>query len=114
LQYYVRDLHRLPPGDAAAVQEVDLVGYRPIVRRARRPAAPGLTPIGHRDVHGLLVYRYRAGAPVLLSEEQLLGHRLDRVHSEVLVSPAATAVGSGALVGGPSRPRRAGRARRGR
>jgi len=104
LQYYVRDLHKLPPGDAAAVQEVDLVGYRPIVHRALRPAAPGLIPLGRRDVHGLLVYRYRAGGPVLLSEEQLLGHRLDRVHSEVLVSPQATAVGSGAPVGAPGRP----------
>jgi 4-amino-4-deoxy-L-arabinose transferase-like glycosyltransferase len=106
LQYYVGALHKLPPGDAAAVQEVDLIGYRPIVHRALRPAAPGLTPIGHRDVHGLLVYRYRASTPVLLSEEQLLGHRLDRVRSDVLVSPQATAVGSGTPVGALGRPAR--------
>ncbi len=92
LEYYLPGLRRLAPGAGVPVSEVDLVGYAPLVAGARRPPAPGFALTDRRSVRGLVVLRFEAAQPVLITERALVARRITRVRSEVLVGgPAAHA-----------------------
>jgi hypothetical protein len=71
LQYYLPPLRNLARGAVASVAEIDETGYAPLRAGAQRPPAPGFRLVERRDVHGLVLYRFRAAAPRSVSEETL-------------------------------------------
>lgn len=89
LEYYLPVLHHLGVGHEARVSEIDVVGYRPLRPGVSRPPTPAFHLVGQRSLHGLLVYRFLAGSPQLLSEAQLRARRLTAGANETLVSAAA-------------------------
>jgi hypothetical protein len=88
LEYYLPPLHNLPRGATATVGEIDETGYAPLRSGASLPPAPGFRLVERRDVHGLILYRFRAPAPRAVSEAALRRHALTPssvAHPEVLV-----------------------------
>jgi hypothetical protein len=85
LEYYQRGLRPLAPGRSARVSEIDLVGYRPLRPGAARPPTPAFRLVGRRSIHGLLVYRFTAAVPQLLSERLLRAHAITAGRNETLV-----------------------------
>jgi mannosyltransferase len=88
LEYYRPDLSYLSPGDTVAVSEVDLVGYAPVEPDAMTPPTPAFHFARRSSVNGLLVYRFVASRPQVLSERQLRERRLTSGATEVLLSLA--------------------------
>lgn len=86
LEYYLPSLRHLGRGGTATVGEIDLVGYRPLTRRAGRPPAVGFVLVGRRWVDGLVVYRFRAARPVAFTESQLRARAINRERPQVLVA----------------------------
>ena len=96
LQYYLPPLHNLARGASVTVTEVDETGYAPLRKSAGRPPAPGFRLSEHRDIHGLIVYRFTSSSPVTISEQTLRRQAITpptAARPEVLVplsSPAKT------------------------
>jgi uncharacterized membrane protein len=86
LEYYLRPLRNLPRGASVTVSEIDETGYRPLRSGADRPPAPGFRLVQRREVHGLILYRFRAPAPLAVSEAALRAHVITEAHPEVLVA----------------------------
>jgi hypothetical protein len=90
LEYYLPNLglRYLTARRAVRIREIDLVGYAPLRPGAAEPPTPAFLPAGRVDHHDLLVYRFVASTPQLVSGRFLrsltmtLGARLS---SEALV-----------------------------
>jgi mannosyltransferase len=89
LQYYIPSLTWQNADSTVTVHEVDLVGYPPIRRAAKRPPAPGFALVERGSIHGLVVLRFRAPQPVTIPVQRLLADRPVNVDTAALASPAA-------------------------
>jgi hypothetical protein len=85
LEYYLPGLHNLAAGKAVSVTEIDETGYAPLRAGAGRPPAPGFRLLERRNVHGLIVYRFRSPIPLPVRESTLRRHVITLAHPEVLV-----------------------------
>jgi mannosyltransferase len=88
LEYYLPPLHNLAEGTTVQVSEIDETGYSPLTASAGSPPAPGFRLESRDDVNGLIVYRFVAPTPRVVSEETLRRHVITEAHPEVLVAPA--------------------------
>ncbi|HEX4564141.1 MAG TPA: glycosyltransferase family 39 protein [Solirubrobacteraceae bacterium] len=89
LEYYVGGLHKLRRGGAVTVSEIDEIGYAPLRNGAGEPPARGFRLVARTDVDGLITYRFRAPAPVLVSERALARAAPTQARPEVLVARGA-------------------------
>jgi mannosyltransferase len=96
LEYYLPPLHNLPRGTSVEVSEIDETGYPPLRPGAGKPPAPGFRPAGYRNVHGLILYRFRSPVPRTVSEAALREHVIAEGRAEVLVSAARPSRGPAA------------------
>jgi len=96
LEYYLGGLRHLPRGRTVTVSEIDEIGYAPLRSGAREPPAPGFRLAARLDVDGLITYRFRASAPLAVSERALRAAVLTQARPEVLVSHGASAQRAGA------------------
>jgi mannosyltransferase len=85
LEYYLPPLHNLTRGATVTVSEIDETGYAPLRAGAREPPAPGFHLVEHRDIHGLILYRFLSPIPRAVSEATLRRHVITLEHPEVLV-----------------------------
>ena len=85
LEYYLPPLRNLRQGALAAVSEIDETGYPPLRPGAGESPAPGFHLAQQSDVHGLILYRFLAPAPRLVSEAVLREHVIAEGRPEVLV-----------------------------
>ncbi len=85
LEYYLPPLHNAPLGSTVRVSEIDETGYPPLVAGAGEPPAPGFRLVAHRDVNGLVLYRFLSATPRTVSEAALREHVITAAHPEVLV-----------------------------
>ena len=85
LEYYLAPLRVLAPGRTVTVSEIDETGYAPLRPSAGEPPAPGFRLIAHRDVEGLVVYRFVSSRPRTVSEAALRRDTITLAHPEVLV-----------------------------
>ncbi len=85
LEYYLPPLRNLRRGALAAVSEIDETGYPPLRPGAGESPAPGFHLAQQSDVHGLILYRFLAPAPRLVSEAVLREHVIAEGRPEVLV-----------------------------
>ncbi|MFI5009624.1 MAG: glycosyltransferase family 39 protein [Solirubrobacterales bacterium] len=85
LEYYLPPLHNLAPGASVTVSEIDETGYAPLREGAREPPAPGFRLVQLRDIHGLILYRFRSPVPRAVPEATLRRHVITLEHPEVLV-----------------------------
>jgi len=96
LQYYLGPLQVLPAGSSVKVDEIAEAGYPPLVADPEVPPAPGFRFIGTVRAHGLLAYRFRAPAPLVVSESTLASHSIMAAKPgeapEVLVSPTVEVI----------------------
>ncbi len=86
LEYYLPPLHNLRHGAVVRVSEIDETGYAPLRPGAGEPPAPGFHLVGHSDINGMILYRFRAPTPRAVSEAVLRGHVIAEGRPEVLVS----------------------------
>ena len=84
LEYYLPPLRNLRQGALAAVSEIDETGYPPLRPGAGESPAPGFHLAQQSDVHGLILYRFLAPAPRLVSEAVLREHVIAEGRPEVL------------------------------
>jgi hypothetical protein len=96
LEYYLPGLTRLATGASTTASEIDLVGYSPLRAGAARPPAAGFRLVGHRSVHGLVIYSFRADHPIALGERALRAKRLIATRTQVLVPRGQPTQGRGA------------------
>jgi mannosyltransferase len=96
LEYYLPPLHNLPRGATVTVSEIDETGYAPLAAGAGEPPAPGFRLVEHRDVNGLILYRFLSATPRAVSEATLRSHVIAAGHPEMLVP-----TGGGASVTAP-------------
>jgi Dolichyl-phosphate-mannose-protein mannosyltransferase len=87
LEYYLPPLVNLPRGAVVNTSEIDETGYPPLRPDAGEAPVPGFRLVQSRDVHGLILYRFRSASPRLVSEAQLRTHVIAEGHPEVLVAP---------------------------
>jgi mannosyltransferase len=85
LEYYLGGLRNLPRKRAVTVSEIDEIGYAPLRGDAGEAPVPGFRLVARLDVDGLVTYRFRASAPVAVSERVLRGAVLTQARPEVLV-----------------------------
>jgi mannosyltransferase len=85
LEYYLPPLRNLRRGAAVTVSEIDETGYAPLRAGAGEPPAPGFHLTQYRDVHGLILYRFRSATPRTVSEAALRSHVIAAGRPEVLV-----------------------------
>ncbi len=90
LEYYLPPLRNLPRGATVRVSEIDETGYAPLLADLRsvgagEPPAPGFRLVEHRDVNGLILYRFRSATPRTVTEAALRSHVIAAGHPEVLV-----------------------------
>jgi mannosyltransferase len=85
LEYYLPPLRNAPLGSSVRVSEIDETGYPPLVAGAGEPPAPGFRLVAHRDVNGLVLYRFLSATPRTVSEAALREHAITAGHPEVLV-----------------------------
>jgi mannosyltransferase len=90
LEYYLHGLHNLARGTSVKVTEIDETGYAPLRSSAGSPPAAGFHLLEHRDIHGLIVYRFTSRVPVTISEPALRRHVITLAHPEVLVPVSST------------------------
>ena len=93
LEYYLPQLHlrNLSRHATVLVQEIDESGYAPLREGAADPPAPGFRLVEHRDIDGLIVYRFVSSVPRPVSEVDLRRHVITLAHPEVLVPGGASA-----------------------
>ena len=77
-------------GATVRVSEIDETGYMPLAAGAGEPPAPGFHLVAHRDVDGLVLYRFRSAIPRTVSEAALREHVIAEGHPEVLVGAAVS------------------------
>jgi mannosyltransferase len=87
LEYYLPPLHNLPRGTSVSVSEIDETGYAPLRPDAGSPPAPGFRLVEHRNVHGLILYRFRSPVPRTVTETALSEHVVAEGRPEVLFAP---------------------------
>jgi mannosyltransferase len=85
LEYYLAPLRNLRQGAVVTVSEIDETGYAPLRPGAGQPPAPGFHLVGHRDINGMILYRFRAPTPRAVPEAALREHVILEGHPEVLV-----------------------------
>jgi mannosyltransferase len=85
LEYYLPPLHNLARDTQVRVREIDETGYAPLRPGAGAPPASGFRLVGHYDVNGLSLYRFRSPVPRTVSEVALRAHVITLAHPEVLV-----------------------------
>ncbi len=85
LEYYLPPLHNLVRDTRVRVREIDETGYAPLRPGAGAPPASGFRLVGHYDVNGLSLYRFRSPVPRTVSEVALRAHVITLAHPEVLV-----------------------------
>jgi mannosyltransferase len=73
LEYYLAPLRNLPRGAAVRVSEIDETGYAPLRPGAGEPPAPGFRLAERRNVNGMILYRFLAPTPRVVSEAELRG-----------------------------------------
>jgi uncharacterized membrane protein len=94
LEYYLPPLRNLQAGSTVRVTEIDETGYAPLRRSANLPPVPGFHLVEHRNIHGLIVYRFTSRTPVTISQETLLRSVITEARPEVLVPvPGQTSTG---------------------
>jgi hypothetical protein len=86
LEYYLPGLGNLRRGATAWVSEIDETGYAPLRPGAGEPPAPGFHLVQYRNVHGLVLYRFRSATPRPVSEAALREHVIAEGHPEVLAN----------------------------
>ena len=86
LEYYLPLLHNLARDTEVRVREIDETGYAPLRPGAGTPPASGFRLVGHYDVNGLLLYRFRSPVPRTVSEVALRIDVITLAHPEVLVA----------------------------
>jgi hypothetical protein len=74
LEYYLPSLRGLGSQGSVRVTEIDETGYAPLRRNASDPPVAGFHLSEHRDIHGLVVYRFTSSVPVTISEQLLREH----------------------------------------
>jgi 4-amino-4-deoxy-L-arabinose transferase-like glycosyltransferase len=89
LKYYLGGLRNLRRGGLATVSEIDEVGYKPLRSGAGAPPASGFHLVQRVDIDGLIIYRFRAGAPRRVSERTLRRAAITEARPEVLVAHGA-------------------------
>lgn len=89
LEYYLPGLRSLRRGRTALVQEIDETGYAPLRSSAGAPPSRGFRLLARLDVHGLIVYRFRASVPRAVPEAALRKHVITLARPEVLVQADA-------------------------
>jgi mannosyltransferase len=103
LEYYLPhlDLANLSRHATVTVSEIDETGYAPLRHDASHSPAPGFHLLEHRNIDGLIVYRFVSSVPRAVSEAALRRHVITLAHPEVLVPAradvSATAVGTASL-----------------
>ena len=85
LEYYLPPLRNLPRGAAVRVSEIEETGYAPLRPGAGEPPAPGFHLVVHRNVNGMILYRFISPTPRTVSEAQLREHAIAEGRPEVLV-----------------------------
>ncbi len=93
LEYYLPPLHNLPRDSRVQLREIDETGYAPLRPGAGQPPVSGFHLVGHDDVNGLIVYRFRSPVVRTVQEAVLREHVITAAHPEVLVpgrGPAST------------------------
>jgi mannosyltransferase len=85
LEYYLPPLHNLARDTRVRVREIDETGYEPLRPGAGTPPASGFRLVGHADVNGLILYRFRSPVARTVSEVALRTHVITLAHPEVLV-----------------------------
>ncbi|HXA53979.1 MAG TPA: glycosyltransferase family 39 protein [Solirubrobacteraceae bacterium] len=86
LEYYLPPLRNLRRGTVVRVSEIDETGYAPLLTGAGQPPAPGFHLVRRRDINGMLLYRFLAPTPRVVSEAQLRAHVIAEGRPEVLVT----------------------------
>jgi hypothetical protein len=85
LEYYLPPLHNLARGSTVTVSEIDEIGYAPLRKGSQQPPVPGFRLLARRDSNGLILYRFLAPTPRVVSEATLRRHVITLAHPEVLV-----------------------------
>jgi hypothetical protein len=91
LEYYLGHLRVLRSNRQARVQEIDVVGYAPVVRGASKPPASRFTLVERLNIHGLRIWRFQSNRPHVLSEAKLRARRATAARTQVLVPSRTTA-----------------------
>jgi mannosyltransferase len=86
LEYYLPWLDNLRRGATVWASEIDETGYAPLRPGAGEPPAPGFHLVQYRNVHGLILYRFRSATPRPVSEATLREHVIAAGHPEVLTN----------------------------
>jgi mannosyltransferase len=86
LEYYLPWVNSLRRGATVWVSEIDETGYAPLRPGAGRPPAQGFHLVQYRNVHGLILYRFRSTVPRPVSEAALREHVIAEGHPEVLAN----------------------------
>ncbi|HEV3230507.1 MAG TPA: hypothetical protein VGY97_13605, partial [Solirubrobacteraceae bacterium] len=81
--------------DKVRIAEIDLVGYSPLISHPSRPPLPGFQLVERRNFNGLVVFRFQAARPEILSEHQLAAHHLVHVPGTQVLAPPAVQVPRG-------------------
>jgi 4-amino-4-deoxy-L-arabinose transferase-like glycosyltransferase len=91
LEYYLPQLRlrNLARHASVTVSEIDETGYAPLRRSAGRSPAAGFHLLEHREIDGLIVYRFVSSVPRTVSEAVLRRNVITLAHPEVLVPPGA-------------------------
>jgi hypothetical protein len=95
LEYYLPPLHNLARDSHVQLREIDETGYAPLRPGAGQPPVSGFRLVGHDDVNGLIVYRFRSPMVRTVGEAVLREHVITDAHPEVLV-PGRGGVSTGA------------------
>jgi mannosyltransferase len=90
-EYYLSSLHlhNLAREARVRVSEIDETGYQPLRADAGRAPAAGFRLLEHREIDGLIVYRFVSSLPRLVSEAELRRHVITLAHPEVLIPAGA-------------------------
>ncbi len=104
LEYYLPWVSNLRRGATVWASEIDETGYAPLRPGAGQPPAPGFHLVQYRNVHGLILFRFRSAAPRPVSEAALREHVIAEGHPEVLadIDPPPIASPHGASSAGAS------------
>jgi 4-amino-4-deoxy-L-arabinose transferase-like glycosyltransferase len=91
LEYYLPQMHlrNLARHASVTVSEIDETGYAPLRSGAGRPPAAGFHLLEHREIDGLIVYRFVSSVPRTVSEADLRRNVITLAHPEVLVPAGA-------------------------
>jgi hypothetical protein len=91
LEYYLPHmrLRNLARHASVTVSEIDETGYSPVRSSAGKVPAAGFHLLEHREIDGLIVYRFVSSVPRTVSEADLRRNVITLAHPEVLVPAGA-------------------------